>query len=49
MARSAPPRGAPLQRSTQKQELQTNTDLTRQIHELTKAIHHRVVEDSTAT
>jgi uncharacterized membrane protein len=32
----------------QEQELQTNTDLTRQIHELTKAIHHSVVEDSTA-
>jgi len=30
----------------QEQELQTNTDLTREIHELTKAIHSRVVEDS---
>jgi uncharacterized membrane protein len=33
----------------QEQELQTNTDLTRQIHELTRAIHSRVLEDSTAT
>ena len=31
---------------SQEQELQLNTDLTRQIHELTKAIHGRIVEDS---
>ena len=30
----------------QEQELDTNTDLTREIHELTKAIHTRVVQDA---
>ena len=30
----------------QEQELHANTDLTREIHELTKAIHSRVVEGS---
>jgi uncharacterized membrane protein len=33
----------------QEQELRTNTDLTRQIHDLTKAIHSRVVEGSPMT
>ena len=30
----------------QEKELDTNTDLTREIHELTKAIHTRVVQDA---
>jgi uncharacterized membrane protein len=30
----------------QEQELHTNTDLTREIHELTKAIHRSVVKDT---
>ena len=30
--------------TSEEQELRTNTELTRQIHELTLAIHHRVVE-----
>ena len=34
---------------SQEQELQLNTDLTRQIHELTTAIHGRIVEDSAKT
>ena len=27
----------------QEQELKTNTDLTRQIHELTKAVHEKLI------